>query len=159
MGVAYADIFGDRPQDIIKTGPAPQKLSTKLEATQNATLAIPMPTLLGLISEWMNSLGTREGMIYDITNQKVLNYVGATIYTKYDVAWDVGLIEDDGVGTSLDYNCGTLIKNVVNDIPIVRYLQYLYVGAGYGYRSGSESSESNLKNNLFFVGAQFKTTF
>lgn len=146
---AFADIFGPRSTDIFDIG-SQGKLSSAGEDT--AKLSIDADTLIGSIGNIVAYLGSREGFAYDFKQKEIVNQLGATLYTKYNIALDLILINVDGAALGIDYNVGAILP--VGETPILKYLKYLYVGGSYGARYIDDEWEQ-----APMVDVQIKFTF
>lgn len=139
--IAFADIFGSKDTDLIVIG----------QKTKGVEDIPTYDTALDVFTAFLTTLGTREGILYDGMNQEFTNYLGATVYTKYNFALDVGLVGTNGIGATLDYNVGSFLN--VDNMPILQYLKYLYVGGGGAYRPNMDHE------GTWVADAQFKLTF
>ena len=142
--VARADVFG--PQRT-----ASYKVSNTTTGDQ---VTIDPATIFTDITQVVNYLGVREGSVYDFNKKEFVTYTAATLYTWNNIAIDIGMLNIDGVGASIDYNIGNLLP--VQNVPILKYTQYLYVGGGVG---GRYDSVTNTWKVSPFIGGQFKLTF
>ena len=128
IGTAQADIFGQKQDDIFHLGPV-QK-TEKLNITPDDFF-----TYLGKVISY---LGSRAGYGYDFKRKESVTLVGATLFTKWNTALDIGMMNADGVALTVDYNIGTLIPATNS---IAKYVKYLYAGVGYGARYDSNNKE------------------
>ena len=141
VNLASADIFGPRKADKLGAGD-----KSILEPT----------TVLDTATEIINYLGVRGGYMYDFSAKEWVLYSGATLYTyePWKLALDIGMLNTDGVGLTLDFNIGDLVP--AENVPIMEYFKYLYVGGGLGARYDSNTEKWDIAP---IVGAQVKVTF
>lgn len=148
--VAHADIFGGRPA---------QKMKATAASYTSAADYVDPGTILDGTSQILGYLGTREGAFYDFKQGEFVNYLAATIYTEPStgIAFDIGMLNTDGVALTADYNLGALVPS--QDVPVMNLLQYLYVGGGVGARFIDDSAGNKNWQAAYGFDAQFKFTF
>lgn len=138
-----ADIF--QPVDPAK--------STKLEAT--APTVFDSGTVLTDAAAIINYLGVREGEAYNFGNHSWVTTTGATLitYDPWNLAIGITMLNADGVAGDIDWNVGNYIP--VQNVPVIKYFQYLYVIAG----CGGELDNNNNWKIAPILGAEFKFSF
>ncbi len=149
--VAYADIFGTDYKDLIVIGEPTFNSKTEAKSLGSAGTLDQYPQIFDIINRIVQTLGTREGVAYDMANKEFINYAGATVYTYKNLSLNTGILDIDGVALSVDYNVGALLN--VNSIPMLKYLDYLHTGAFGGYRPNED------RKGAYGFDAQFKLTF
>lgn len=146
---AQADVFGPtngKWDNQAQTYQVPEKAS--------AGFAIEPATVFQVVTNVVDYLGSREGTVYNFKAKEWETFTGATLYTWKNISLDIGMLNLDGVGASIDYNLGALLPT--KGIPILQYTQYLYVGGGCG---GKLNETTNKWEVAPYVGAEFKLTF
>jgi len=142
--VANADIFGPQRTASYKV----------VNPTTGDQVTIDPNTIFTDVTNIVNYLGVREGTVWDFKRKEFVTYTGATLITWKNISLDIAMLNLDGAGLSIDYNIGQFLP--VQNVPILKYTQYLYVGGGYGARF---DTPSNKWKEAPFIGAQFKLTF
>lgn len=143
MGIAHADIFNP-------ITPKNEKL------TLTAPSAFDAGTLLTDAATIINYLGVKEGEAYSFGQHKWVTTTGATLisYPAWNVALSVTMLNADGVTGNIEWNLGNYLP--VQNVPVMKYTQYLYVFGGAG---GEENSEGTAFKFTSVIGAEFKFTF
>lgn len=140
---AHADIF------------APVGESHNLKATEAVAIpGVDSNTILANVAQITSYLGVREGALYDFGQHEFCNYAAATVvsFEPYGLSIDVGAVNADGVAETIDWNAGKFIP--AQNVPLLNFLQYLYIGGGLAERS----IDGDWKTSAV-IDAQFKTTF
>jgi hypothetical protein len=110
----------------------------------------------------------KEGIFVDFQGHKVLNDLGVEVVNgnAFGKFWghftgDINYIGQDGLGGSANVNLGAFSST---SIPITQYLNYAYVGYGFGWRTltddntgGSNPSSDNrfIQGPVVFLSAKF----
>ena len=141
-GVARADIFNP-------ITPENRKLSAA------APTIFDSGTLLTDAAAIINYLGVREGEVYNFKSHSWVTTTGATVvtYSPWNLSLGVSMLNADGVAGTIDWNVGNYLP--VNNVPVMKYLTYLYVVGGCG---GEVDSNNNWKIAPI-LGAEFKFNF
>ena len=142
VGLAKADILNP-------IGPGSEKVSF---ATPTA---FDSGTLLTDAASVINYLGVREGEVYNFMSHSWVTTTGATIvtYAPWNLSLGISMLNTDGVAGTIDWNVGSYLP--VASIPVMKYIQYLYVVGGCG---GEMNSNNNWKVAPI-LGAEFKFNF
>lgn len=144
-GVARADIFN----------PLPAK-STHQSFLASVNSSNP-GNILADASTIVNYLGVKEGEAYQFNQHKWVTTTGATIisYSPWNLSLDIQMLNADGVVASIAWNAGNYLP--VNSVPVMQYLQYLYLYGGAG--AEENTSDNNAMKIATIAGAEFKFTF
>lgn len=153
---ACADIWGSRHGQ-----PAPFDIQSQkyLFGVESAATA---NDILSNVARVIGALGTKEGAYYDFKRDEFVNYAAATLITfdSVPISIDLGMLNADGIGLTTNYNVGEALP--VENVPVIKFLKYFYLGAGVGYRflepedeeDGDKSWEAS-----FGVSALFKFVY
>jgi len=125
--VAHADLL-----DIFKKAEVKMNADIQAKAEAPASLEINGTTVATSAATLINFLGAREGFGYDWKAKEIVNVLGATIATAWNTSLNLDAYNTDGIGVGLTYNLGSILP--VENVPVVKYLKYLYVGASIGAR-------------------------
>lgn len=153
---AHADLIGGRERS--------QNMKLGASQSQQSQPKVSNPfidpqSILDYVAAFLGNAGTREGVYYDTDENEWGNYVAATVYTIPDtgVAFDIGMLDLDGVAATVDLNIGSIIP--ADSAPVLNMLNYLYIGGGVGYRDIDQANGSKQWNFSPILDAQFKVTF
>ena len=140
---SFADIFNP-------IGPSNSKLTATTPALFDSG------TLLTDASAIINYLGVKEGYAYNFNAKKWVTTTGATIvsYTPWNLSLGITMLNADGVTGNLEWNVGNYLP--VANVPIMKYVQYLYVFGGAG---GEENTAGTAFKFASVAGAEVKFSF
>lgn len=89
------------------------------------------------VGDVLQKAGATEGVLYDIKNQRGLNFLAATVYEGTGITKNfavvAGLVSTDGIGLAVNYDVGNALPKV--NFPILSIVNYLRVGVGGAYRT------------------------
>lgn len=126
---AHADIWGERHGQ-----PAPFEVGGLKQSSTYKAAPIPSDDILSNLASIIGALGVKEGAYYDIEHNEFVNYAAATLVTfdPVPVSIDLGMLNTDGAALTANYNVGDAIP--VENVPVMKFLKYLYLGGGIGAR-------------------------
>lgn len=120
--VAHADIFGPKHENV----------NYKINAKASDSLSLPLDPIT-VVGEISDKLGTKEGVGLD--KWGVVNYAATTLYTYntfVPIGFNIGAINTDGVGETVDFNLGSVLP--ADNDPLTSILKYAWVGGGVDER-------------------------
>ena len=82
------------------------------------------------VGDVLQKAGATEGILYDIKNQRGLNFLAATLAEKWNFQVVGGLVSTDGIGLAINYDIGKALPKI--NFPILSIVNYLRAGVG-GY--------------------------
>lgn len=152
----YCDLFGDRTDQRLKA------VSAEESESKISSSFIDSGSIADYLAALAGKLGVKEGVMFDMENEEIRNYLATTLYTMPEgVAFNVGMIGTDGVIGSIDYNIGAAISQ--NDVPLIGLFEYLYIGYGAGWMDpdGEDTNIEEAGDWEFVHGPTvvFKATF
>lgn len=146
--------------DIIDNGNHHKNTNLKVSSlSTNDALNLPdASTIFGFFGTVADKLGAREGFIVD--KWGISNYAATTFYTlpSVPVSFDFGMVNADGVATTVDYNLGSFLSGQ-ND-PFSSLFQYIWIGGGLRESNFAKTSDDKATWHESLVGdVQFKVVY
>jgi len=84
------------------------------------------------LGDIINQFPVKEGFFYDIENNRGLNVLGVEVFKYKGFSANLAYIGVDGAGMTADYSLAEL---PIENVPILKYLEYLNIGYGAGVRT------------------------
>lgn len=96
-------------------------------------------TVLTDVTQVINYLGIKEGYAYNFNKKKWVTTTGATLVSlPFNFSIGVSMLNADGVTGNIEWNLGNYLP--VQQVPIMKYVQYLYVFGGAGIENDSNDN-------------------